>query len=1185
MLPSIALYVAPLKQQSMMSQLLRVTLLGSPTITLGDQPLTGLLTGKVLALFAYLAVNRQPHTRDHLADLLWSECSNQQARNNLRYLLPDLRHHLATHLTITSQTIGFNRQAPYWLDVEVLQATLATQSPTIGPMHQTNATPIDLPALQAALDLYQGKFLAGFTVRNAPVFEAWVRQQQDEIHQVTVQGFYTLAAAHYQAGESQAGLTVNQQLLRWAPWHEVGHRLQMRLLVAAGQRSAALAHYALCCQLLADELGVEPEAATSALYKEIRAGAYDKVTGWQGEGVTSDQVTSTSSVTLSPLHPVTPSPCHPRTQSLPHNLPGQLTPFIGRATELLELCTLLTDAVHPLITLTGLGGVGKTRLALAVGQALMADGRSIVDSGCAGTIDQPAAASHQSPAPRFPDGLWFVPLIGLAAGENLADRLAVAIMDALHLPRVGPLAPQEQLLDGLRERRLLLILDNFEHLLAGVELLYILLQQAPNVKLLVTSRQILNLQAEFVWQLDGLVTPAVAAGAAVSSAEAQRYDSVALFVERAQRVDRAFQLDQSNQALVLRLCRFVEGLPLGIELAAAMLRYHTCAELWRSVQQDYRVLAATQRDVPPRHRTITALFDFSWRLLTPPQARTLAACAIFPQSFTAEAAIVVADATHAILAALIDQSLLKQTDEGCFEFHELVRQYAAEQLTHDLRQLAQVRQRHAYYFAALVEPDVTALLRLPTKLHFIQQELPNLRVAWLWAIGEQHLWPLRQMSQGLFVHFLTQGPLQEGWDLCDMALKLLQRLPLDECRREDLHLLASALACQSYWGYYLGRYEEAIQLAQKALAIAEPLTDGRALALAYLGLAWAAFAKGDFAAQERLCAQGVAAARTGAVPYLVVLGLAQLGFGLALQSKMTEALGMLHEALQLLQTEQLVYLEGYVLGELGFIYAMTGDWALADGTMQQALHLNQGINNNLNRRYQYERLALSAEALGDYQRALAWTDQALASDPLIPDPVNQLSVLLVRGRVLRYLGDIVQAETACQQVLRQAQTLGRPSESAQAQIELGHVLLAQRQRQLAEIHYHAALGIAATGPLSWQAAAQAGLAQIQLQQQQVAKALPWAEPSLHLLLTQPLDMQYDAAAAALTCYQVLTAAVDQRAALVLQRACDWVAEQAVKISDESLRRSFLDKAPYHCQLQALRRAAGAGAAESVYNSP
>ncbi len=1099
-------------------------------------------------------------------------------------MLPDLRRHLDAHLTITPQTISFNRQAPYWFDVEVLQTTLAAQSPTIGPMHQTTATPIDLPALQAALDLYQGKFLAGFTVRNAPVFETWVRQQQDEIHHITVQGFYTLAEAYYQAGETQAGLTTNQHLLQWAPWHEAGHRLQMRLLVAAGQRSAALAHYTLCRQLLADELGVEPEAATSALYEEIRASAYDKVTRWQGDKVTSDRVTELVEVTLSPLHPVTPSPSHPLppptpTHSLPHNLPGQLTPFIGRATELLELCTLLTDAVHPLITLTGLGGIGKTRLALAVAQWIL-NFEPLVDN----PKSRPEAVAFQARQnSKFPDGLWFVPLIGLAAEENLADRLAVAIMDALHLPRVGPLAPQEQLLDRVGERRLLLILDSFEHLLAGVDLLYTLLQRAPGVKLLVTSRQILNLQAEFVWQLDGLATPAVAAGAVLSPAEAQRYDSVALFVERAQRADRTFQLDQHNQAVVLQVCRFVEGLPLGIELAAALLRYHTCAELWQSIQQDYRVLAATQRDVPPRHRTITALFDFSWHFLTPSQARTLAACSIFPQSFTAEAAAAIAGATPAILWALIDQSLLKQTSDGRFELHELVRHYAATQFARDPQAATHCRQRYIAYYSTRVETDAEELMRTPSKLQFIQQELPHIRLTWLWSVEQDQLAPITRLCEGVFLHFMANGPMQEGWDLCYAVVERIHRWPTPPRDEQEARFFAIAHAATAYLGYYQGRYAEVTQLAHAAITRAEPLADGRVLAMGYGILAMVAFAQGELAEHERLCALALGYARAGGISYMVAVSLAFLSMGLAVQGKIAAAHNAMQEALQLVQKERLVYLEGYILSEFGLIYAMSGDWALADGTTQQGLQLNLALNSSLNRGYQYARLALAAEALGDYPRAITWADQTLAFRTFVPDPINDLSAMLVRGRALRYLGDSAAADIACQQLLTLAQTLGRQTESAQARIELGHVVLAQQQWQLAEAHYQAALAVPATGHLSCQAAACAGLAQVQLQQQQVAQALPWAEQSLHLLLTQSLATQYDAAAAAITCYQVLTAAVDQRAALILQRACDWVAEQAVKISDESLRRSFLDKAPYHCQLQALRRAASDDTAESAYN--
>ena len=1046
-------------------------------------------------------------------------------------------------------------------------------------LNQGNLGVINLPLLQKALDLYQGKFLAGFTVRNAPVFETWVARQESQLHSLIVQGCYSLADAYFQQGQIQAGLTASQRLLHWEPWHEAGHRLHMRLLVADGQRSAALAQYTLCRQLLANELAVEPEAATIALYEEIRTGAYDKETRKQENRKIGRQAEKEAYDTVMVNHPVTLSPSHSATQSTPHNLLGQLTLFVGRAAEIEQLLTLLTDAAHPLITLTGLGGIGKTRLALAVAQKILDFGFLI--------LDYPATQNPKSKIknPIFPDGLWFVPLIGLAAGENLTDRLAVAIMDALHLPYVGPLAPQEQLLDGLRESNLLLILDNFEHLLAGVDLLYMLLQRAPGVKLLVTSRQILNLPVEFVWQLDGLTMPALEVGEIITPAEAQRYDSVALFVERAQRVDRTFQLNQSNQAGVLQICRSVEGLPLGIELAAAMLRYHTCQELWQSVQQDYRVLAAAQRDVPPRHRSITALFDFSWRFLTPPQAYTLAACTIFPQSFTDEAAAAIADATPAILWALVDQSLLKQTSDRRFELHELVRQYAATQLAHDPQAVAQCRQRYIDYYSTVIETDVAELMRISSKLQLIQQELPNIRLTWLWCIEQGQLAPIIRLSEGVFLHFMANGPMQKGWDLCYAVVECIRRWSTPPRDEREARFFAMAHVATAYLSHYQGRYAEVTQFAQEAITRAEPLADARILAMGYGILAMVAFVQGEWAEHERLCALALGYARSGAISYMVVVNLAFLSMGLAIQGKIAAAHSAMQEALQLVQKEGLVYLEGYVLGEFGLIYAMSGDWALADGTTQQALQFGMGLNNSLNRGYQYARLALTAEALGDYPRAIAWADQTLAFHTFAPDPINDLSALLVRGRVLRYLGDSATAEVACQQLLTLAQTLNRQTENAQARIELGHVALAQQRWQLAEDHYQAALAVPTTGQLSCQAAAQAGLAQVQLQQHQLTKALPWAKQSLHLLLTQALETQYDAATAAITCYQVLIAAGDGRAALLLQRTCDWIEEQAVKISDESLRRSFLDKAPYHRQLQALRRAAGTGMVEKVSNSP
>ncbi|MEZ4734551.1 MAG: BTAD domain-containing putative transcriptional regulator, partial [Caldilineaceae bacterium] len=284
--------------------LLQMTFLGAAHLAWHDGQPVERLTPKAFALFTYLAVTATQgqlhHTRDTLANLLWSEQANQQARTNLRYLLPELRKKMGAYLSITSQSIGFNQQQSYWLDVEALLTDL-----------DVNLTALSMSTLQAAVDLYQGEFLAGFNIRDAPVFEAWVTLQRERLHQVTVQGLYTLAERHLTQGDSSAGIATVQRLLHLEPWHEAGHRLQMQFLAATGQRVAALAQYDLCRTLLAEELGVTPEAATTALYAQMRDGAYDKVTG---DKVTGDKVTerelSGRKVTPSLSHAVIPSPPH-----------------------------------------------------------------------------------------------------------------------------------------------------------------------------------------------------------------------------------------------------------------------------------------------------------------------------------------------------------------------------------------------------------------------------------------------------------------------------------------------------------------------------------------------------------------------------------------------------------------------------------------------------------------------------------------------------------------------------------------------------------------------------------------------------------------------------------------------------------------------------------------------------------
>ena len=325
-----------------------------------------------------------------------------------------------------------------------------------------------------------------------------------------------------------------------------------------------------------------------------------------------------------------------------HNLPAQPTSFVGRQRELAELTALVADPTCRVLTLVGPGGIGKTRLAMEVASRMMT---------------------------HFADGVYFVPLQPLRS----ADNLVTAIVDALPLQLSGNDDPRQRLLHYLNGKHLILILDNFEHLLDGVGLVTDIFAAASHVNLLVTSRERLNLQAEQVWPVHGLDVPKDAADTA------DTHSAVQLFMERARQVQPDFTLDDEQNA-VIRICQLVEGLPLALEMAAGWVRAMSCAAIADMIQRNIDILTTEQRDLPERHQSMRAVFDHSWNLLTPEEQTVFPRLAVFRGGFSAEAAQEVTGASLQTLATLIDKSLVKLDASGRYDLHELVRQYASEQL-------------------------------------------------------------------------------------------------------------------------------------------------------------------------------------------------------------------------------------------------------------------------------------------------------------------------------------------------------------------------------------------------------------------------------------------------------------------------------------------------------------------------
>ena len=387
-----------------------------------------------------------------------------------------------------------------------------------------------------------------------------------------------------------------------------------------------------------------------------------------------------------------------------HNLPIELTPFIGREGELQTILRHLEDPDCRLLTLVGPGGIGKTRLAVQAARERVA---------------------------LFPDGIYFVPLVAVPT----ADLLLNAIANTLGMTVHGLETAVSPLLTHLKNKHILIILDNFEHLMDGVELVVALLQHTQHTQLLLTSSERLNLQGEWAFPLRGLPYPAEGLD------DINTFSAVQLFIRSARRTRPDFELQPEDVPYIIQICQLVEGIPLGIELAASWVRLLSCQVIAAEITQSYAFLATPWRDVPERHRSLQAVFDYSWQLLPQLEQELLRKLAVFVGSFSREAAVSVADASLWTLSSLVDKSFLQHIPHSDrYELHDLLRQYALEKLNANATEevggtavstdYLAVHDRHAAYYAAKIEQ-----LTSPT----VGELLDNVRAAWQWALHRDTL--------------------------------------------------------------------------------------------------------------------------------------------------------------------------------------------------------------------------------------------------------------------------------------------------------------------------------------------------------------------------------------------------------------------------------------------------------------
>ncbi|NLS79821.1 MAG: tetratricopeptide repeat protein [Chloroflexi bacterium] len=683
---------------------LHLLLLGPFQAMLDDQPLRALESDKGRALLAYLAVEfGRAHPREELAALLWPDCAPAAGRANLRNALSDLRAALRDRerqppaLQATPAAIAFRPTADDQVDALAFAELL--EEPSVG-------------RLEAAVGLYRGDFLLGLAPKGCPAFEDWLLLMRERLRRGYLEALRQLVAIYQARGQGERALEAARCWAEADPYDEGAQRELMQLLALAGQRSAALAQYEKCKQALSAELGVEPEAATTQLYEQIRAGRQD------------------------------------RAEAAPPSarLPTPLLPLIGRERELALVRMWLREPENRLVTILGPGGAGKTRLAVEAARLAASD---------------------------FADGVHFVPCSPLAAPELLAP----AIARALGAGWLGePAAAEEDLRRLLGQRRALLVLDSFEAVLPAAAQVAALLQDAPEVRVLATSRMRLGIQGEQLFPLGGLpLVPDQAQGGESAAA--------ALFMLGARRVRPGYAPKAEDRPHLDRICQLVDGVPLALLLASSWMQLLSPAEIAAHIAQDaghgLEFLAADWQDVEKRQRSMRGVLDHSWNLLAERERLALTALAVLRGRFSAEAAEQVAGATLRDLLHLVDSSLLHRAAGGRYELHDLVRQYAELRLRERPELAQSARDRHAEYYAGALARWREALWSPQEQLALreVESEMPNIVPAWGWAAQRQRSDWLIRGADGLGGFLLHQSRLEEGAQLFAQAAAALRDAP------------------------------------------------------------------------------------------------------------------------------------------------------------------------------------------------------------------------------------------------------------------------------------------------------------------------------------------------------------------------------------------------------------------------
>lgn len=934
---------------------LQLNVLGLPTVRIvqddDNNAVSQFASNKVQAILIYIAVTGKPCSRDTLLGLLWPDAPTDKARTSLRSALYNLQKQLPNALAVSRKSVAIAPDCQLELDSATFSAGATANANADG----------DMDTMRQAMALYKGDFLAGFHIDDAPDFEYWRVVEQERLRHLAVTGLERLAAHDERLGDTAAAIDSLRRLLALEAWRESTHRHIMLLLARAGNYNGAIKQYQQCCAMLDEELGVPPMPETAALHQRI--------------------------ITL-------------RGQPPAVQLPTPSTALVGREQELVALTNLLAATDCRLIAITGMGGMGKTSLAMAL------------------------AVQH---ARHFLDGVFFIPLSGLESDL----LLETAVFNALNLPIPPNTNLRQHLCQHLADKEMLLILDNAEQLLTAVTTLtQALLQAAPALKIVITSREKPRLRAVNAFALAGLGEEA----------------ATALFAQNARRTRHDFVLDDLLPS-VAELCNLVDGSPLGIELAAAQLDSTTCTELTANLRRTIAELAVDFVDMPPRHRSLRAMFLHSWQLLSATEQTALAALSVFHGGFTKEAAHHVGSITAATLRELMAKSLLyakndraervatKHSRSSRFSLHHLVREFAREQLS-ALASTSPITAdpiaAHAHYFSQ-------QLAEQPDKLLI---ERGNIRAMWQYAITHNHTL-LAESTHGLARFYAINNLFTEGRVQFQLAITTLDN------GSSSAAVMGSLLGRYAMFLLRTGQLTDARAMADRSVALLRDVNDDMALGFSLNLLGISHLQSGEFETAVSLLTDCATAYRRADTTKHLLKPLINLGSVQIRMGNYEDAIAHLNEALPIAHAQGDQRGLTHIHNNLGATHLALGDLDAAYAQFAACLPLTEETAYQPVRLVALQNLAEVAYKRNDWASAIAHCEESIAIALELDDAVQAIRTQKVQAMALYAMGDAAQAWP----LLHHAVTVGHEAQALPALMDVlegvGVLLLADGQIDLA----------------------------------------------------------------------------------------------------------------------------------------